>query len=102
MVSQSSPKKYEYSISDINIWLQFYQEQFPPKYFMERFPLNANDVPDSAISMNELKFVLTKCKSNKCPGRDSIPFEFYRNLPKVWEQYILNFFELLMTKEKFL
>ncbi|XP_058983909.1 uncharacterized protein LOC131804762 [Musca domestica] len=56
--------------------------QYAPNFFID-------DDLDKPISMTELKNVLRKCKVNKAPGEDRIPYEFYKNAPEQLLQEIL-------------
>lgn len=47
--------------------------------FLYAAPLVIDDFLDAPFSIAEVKNIIENCKSNKAPGDDRIPYEFYKN-----------------------
>lgn len=74
----------------VAMWEEFYShvystKQLKPITFYDTWNPNL----DRDFSMFELTHALDKCKNNKSPGNDGIPFEIYKNLPQNWLLYLL-------------
>lgn len=63
-------------------------------------PSISDRILDSEIEMMELKAVLKKSKDNKAPGLDRVPYEFYKRAPVEFLNRLLNFYNVILEKEK--
>ncbi|CAA9997921.1 unnamed protein product, partial [Nesidiocoris tenuis] len=53
---------------------------------------------DREITLTELETALKSFKDNKAAGVDGVAYEFYKNLPINWMQFVLSFFNSLLRK----
>jgi exonuclease III len=61
-------------------------------------PYISDDFLDASFTLNELKHVLFNVKSNKAPGIDRIPYEFYKNAPETLLIKVLDIFNNIFAK----
>lgn len=82
-------------------WVQFYDNIYPPREEVNNrmFYGVLHPVLDREITLLEFRKALKDCKSNKSPGADAIPNEFYKALPINWELYILCLFNKVLRTE---
>lgn len=55
------------------------------------------DILDANFELTELKYVLMKCKENKAPGLDGIPYEYFKNAPDQFLEKLLVFYDKLYS-----
>lgn len=70
-------------------------EKIPKKECNNEF----NELLDKKISMDELKNCLKKLKAKKATGHDKIGNEFLKELPDVWLEEILIFFNQILDEQ---
>lgn len=87
-------------IITVNEWEHFYEEIYTATSGPEFSFYDAGD-PDlcSEIRLCELQHVLSRCKNNRTPGNDGVPFEYFKNLPMNWLCYICSMFNRIMNDE---
>jgi exonuclease III len=55
---------------------------------------------DNDFTLSEIKNVIANLKSNKAPGCDTVKNEFYKALPEIGIEYLLNIFNKVMEEER--
>lgn len=55
---------------------------------------------DRAITMEELKIVLSRVKNNKAPGIDRVGYEFFKNAPDTFLNKLIYLYNMIMRKKK--
>jgi len=83
-------------------WYEHFNALYNPPSNIERIsyaePLNLNTKLDHPFVLEELHKVLSNAKSNKAPGNDRIPVEFYQNAPSNFHTVLLKVFnEIFLT-----
>lgn len=82
-----------------NDFAQYFAIQFnPPRngstiQYAENF-IECN-ILDTGFEITELKYVLAKCKENKAPGLDGIPYEHFKNAPDQFLAKLVDFYDKL-------
>lgn len=84
-------------------WEEFYKAVYSPRP-LAYAPSNGLLIPslDNEISLEELLISLNKCKTHKAAGYDSVSYEFFKELPENWIQFLLSTFNRIMMSEEVL
>lgn len=99
-------KNYPKNNVDFETWQKYFTDFFQnadlhPESFMSRIiNKNTNEKLEKPINKEEIITVLLKCKNNKSPGSDEISFEFFKNLPDKWIDFMSLIFNQILTEEK--
>lgn len=89
---RKKPKSDAVSLED---WEQFYSDIVRTSHVGRddaRFCDARHPDLDAPITEQELLASLSRCRDNKAPGKDGIPFEFLKHLPSNWRLYLLTLF----------
>jgi exonuclease III len=87
----------------LETWITFLENKYIMSIVDERYHFCDALHPylDNDFQMSELSKVLTLLKNKKTPGSDGLQYEFYKALPYVWKEYLLNFFNKILQEETF-
>lgn len=92
---------------DLDTWHIFFTEFFKvketpkeQKFLVELTDKNYNAELELPITKDEIIFALSKCKNNKSPGADEITFEFLKNLPEKWIDFVNLLLNNILIEER--
>lgn len=82
-------------------WFDYFQTTFPPNREIPHPIMNfSNPQLDAEITRREISWSLKKCKENKSPGPDEIPYEFFKYLPEEGINHLTILFNIITNSEK--
>ena len=83
------------------LWYDYLQKNFKKKNesFQVQISPSSDDILDQPISLKELDVSLVNCKNGKAAGPDEISYEFWKNLPQLAKNYLLQLFNKVFLEE---
>lgn len=102
IINKFTPRNPQLNKIDKTAWYTFLQNSFP----IRKLPalvtkINVVNHPylDSEITISEVVDSINRCKNGKSPGTDGVSFEFFKNLPLNWLNYLVELFNEILNKE---
>lgn len=97
-IKKFRPRKETLNKISLSSWKEYLQKAYPSKQLLNIEMFDArHPVLDEKIDEGELELALMHLKTNKAPGMDEVPNEFYKNLPNKAKEYLLTLFNKIFT-----
>jgi Reverse transcriptase (RNA-dependent DNA polymerase)/Endonuclease-reverse transcriptase len=82
-------------------WEDFYDKELQgERETLVQYSSVGDEYFDADFSIGELNKVLSNISNNKAPGPDGIPNEFYKNMPGVWKNHLVNLYNNTLHTEQ--